>query len=90
MPIEIIILLSVLDVVFAICIFIALNDEKYGKAVWMTFNFVVLFLTTLTIVVHGDETENISVDDNKEAVEAYQLNNDKENTPAVTFTLSPR
>ncbi|MEQ5091594.1 hypothetical protein ABN224_16475 [Providencia rettgeri] len=72
MPIEIIILLSVLDVVFAICIFIALNDKKYGKAVWMTFIFVVLFLTTLTIVVYGDETESVMVDEYQEAIQAYQ------------------
>ncbi|EOW0440628.1 hypothetical protein ACN3ZE_001959 [Providencia rettgeri] len=72
MPIEIIILLSVLDVVFAICIFIALNDKKYGKAVWMTFIFVVLFLTTLTIVVYGDETESVTADEYQEAIQAYQ------------------
>jgi|GEM_PF-2080640 len=38
----------------------------------------------------GDVIENVTVDEYQQAIQAYQLSNDKENTPAVTFTLSPR
>ncbi|HHE6471503.1 TPA: hypothetical protein ACPFI9_003940 [Providencia rettgeri] len=60
MPIEIIIPISILCIVFFIGIFSALENEKYGKAAWATSIFTVLFLVGLTIAVYGKEVENVS------------------------------